>query len=596
MLRNLQLMERGPAPRARRAWALLALTFLIPVLACAQSPQPDRRALLIGISRYEDCAPGKKCLNNLEGPQYDVEAMRKVLQERFGFGASDIQVLLDRQANKPAVVAALRELAAWAKPGRQIFIYFSGHGTSPENEEEKLPLPDQSGALVLAPPAAPRPASMDPSTYLLHEMFLVGRTEVRPVLEQMDRNGAIVVAVLDACFSQNTIRSAAQHERRYRGRGFASAYAPINTSVLKTHEPAAASSPEWPYHHVAYISAASANEPALDLETEDLSRWPTFDGKPHGALTDALLRVLNGQEPYRDADGRGALSYAELFDAAESYMRRRQYHQTPHLSPSELSSDAQALAIMRLPVFGRGLPAPRTPSGRAGLTVSLAGGAVSLREQLARIAGIEVIDHGAEYHIKQGAEAGIAWQVLTGQDESVLTAGSGAPLSQRPDEVLESFRIRAALRRLAAAANARSAGLEIIARSDDPNVGGTLHGGQKLSLVLRASRDVTVALIHVMGDGSTRIWLPSLPGESTCNASSHVSAGSLTRLCSWPGSSPPYGLDLVYILAAEGDSAELAAIKDRELTPAVLAVLENVVAHHPGRVVMLEKSLFTVGG
>jgi hypothetical protein len=151
------------------------------------------------------------------------------------------------------------------------------------------------------------------------------------------------------------------------------------------------------------------------------------------------------------------------------------------------------------------------------------------------------------------------------------------------------------MRRMTQEANARSKGLEITAGSEDQSVGETLLPNQQFSLMLKASKDVTVALVDLMGDGSTRVWLPAIPGERTCTPNSHVPANVPTLLCGWPGPTPPYGLDLIYILAAEGNSAALAGIKDRELTDSVLKVFADVVAHHPGRVAMMERQLFTVG-
>jgi hypothetical protein len=558
--------------------------------ARAESP-PQHRALLIGVSKYEAfCPTHTQCThNNLEGPTYDVAAMRSVLQRRYGFTPAEITVLEDAGARKPAVLAALQELAAWAAPGREIFIYFSGHGTGPLAPGAHLNLPDDTAALVLAPPG-PVPAGMSSGSFFTEKMLLVGRKDVRPLLEAMDRKGASVVAVLDACFSQNAFRSAtAVTDRRFRSEDLDSVFPPVDTHDLKTSGP-------WPYHNVAWISAASASEPAIDVTEANLNEWPTIDGKPHGALTDALLRVLDGKEGYRDADGRGALTYAELFDAAESYMRRMKFPQTPQVSPSPLSSDPQAAAVTKQPVFGLQASRP-TQNGNAdsrtgGLTVSVPAIGGDLRRQLAGIPDVELTDdRDAEYRIEA---AGSSLLFKTARGESILKTDSDAPQPQSAATVIESLRLRAAMRRLAREANTRSQGLDIAAGSADPNVGGTLLPGQSFSLVLRASRDVTVALVDIMGDGSTRVWLPAIPGERTCSVSPRATAHVRTQLCAWPGSTPPFGLDLVYILAAEGDAPALAGIRDRELNSSVLQVFEDVVAHHRGRVAMLELPLYTL--
>jgi hypothetical protein len=570
---------------------LAAALLLLTLAASAQGA--ERRALLVGVSRYDGFCPSHQDCgrNNLEGPGYDLEAMRKVLVERFGFTSSDITVLKDAGARKTDVLQALNDLATWAAPGREIFFYFSGHGTGPLDPEMhfSLPLPDDTAALVLAPPG-PIPAGMKAGTFLRERMLLIGRDDVRPVLKQIDSKGASVIAVLDACFSQNAFRALSRKGRRFRSEALDSAFPPVDTSELKSSPPRNPSAANWPYHNVAWISAASANETALDLSADTMHQWPTFDGKPHGALTDAVLRVLNGTEPYRDADGRGSLTYSELFSAAESFMRRQKYPQNPQVSPSEIFSNPQAGAVMRHPVFGRGVAVSEPDHGT--VKVALTGTAPALRSMLAGIPGIELTDSGAEYRIEPASTPG-SWNFFTGLHEAILSSTTKS-IEQPASSLVQSLKLRAAMRRLTQEANARSQGLEITAGAEDESVGETLLKNQPFSLMLRASKDVTLALVDLMGDGSSKVWLPALPGERTCAANPHVAANVPTRLCGWPGPAAPYGLDLIYILAAEGNSAELAGIKDRELTDSVMKVFEDVVAHHSGRVAMLERQLFTV--
>jgi hypothetical protein len=590
-------MTMSASRPARRLNPLSPLALLLGLSLTAGAPaQPEsrgveagplhaHRALLIGISRYNPPCPAKPdCGNNLPGPQHDIPHLRQVLRERYGFADSDITVLQDADAVKPRVLAALADLAAWAAPGRDIFIYYSGHGTGPLNPEEHVPLPDQSGALVLAPLREGAPLTAQ----TFRQQLLVGRDEVRPLLLKMDRAGASVVAIIDACFSQNSLRSAAGlRERRYRGPAEPeSVFAP--PPVAQPARPAAPDT-SWPYTHVAWLAASSANETADDLPGDK-----TFDGQAHGALTDALLGVLTGQVP--SGDGLHALSYADLFDSTRSYMRSRHYAQTAQIMPSRLMGDTRAAQVLALPVFGWGVPgAPHGMApGQRVVKVSLAGEATSLRSLLTPITGVEITDKDPEYLIKapSGGPAG-QWSFETGHDEPVLTTGQRDPLTQSTAQLRDSLAVRALMRRLASDAQARAAGLSLEVGSDDPTIGDTLHAGQKLTLRLRASRDVTVAVVHVMGDGQTHIWVPAAP-EGVCMQHPEVKAGVPAQLCSWPSSAPPYGLDLLYIIAAEGHSAELAGITDQGLTPGAVQVLENVVAKHPGRVAIMELPLFTV--
>jgi hypothetical protein len=278
-------------------------------------------------------------------------------------------------------------------------------------------------------------------------------------------------------------------------------------------------------------------------------------------------------------------------------MRSRLYEQTAQIMPSRLMGDTRAAEVLAQPVFGRGVPdGARGTRGRV-VKVSLAGQAASLRSLLLPVAGVELTDKDPDYFIKApqpGAPAG-QWSFETGQKEPVLTDGRKQPLPQRAEDLRNSLAVRALMRRLTTDAQARSAGLGFDVGSNDPTIGDTLHVGQRLTLLLKASRDVTVALVHVMGDGQTHIWVPASP-QGVCTTDPQVKAETPTQLCSWPGSTPPYGLDLIYVIAAEGRSDTLASITDSELTPAVAKVLEDLVAKHPGRVAIVEMPLFTAEG
>jgi hypothetical protein len=516
--------------------------------------QIERRALLIGISRY--CLGKPACVNNLPGPDNDVLQLRQVLHDRYGFADSEIIVLLDSDAVKPKVLKALADLAAWAAPGREIFIYYSGHATSAQDPDVRVPLPYESAALILAP------MHEGPMTLARwKEQLLVGEVEVRPLLLKMDRAGANVIGVIDSVFSQYALGG---------GGGLGG----------------------WPYTHVAWLSASAANEKATDLVEDQ-----TLDGKPHGALTDALLRVLTGQ--VQAGDGRHVLSYADVFDSTRRYMRSRRYEQTPQIMPSRLLGDPRSAQVLALPAFWRREPGASlvgmAPEQRV-VTVNLVGQAASLRSLLAPITGVEITDMDPDYLIK-APSAGPAgqWSLETGRDEPVLTTGRNEPLTQSAEQLRDSLAVRALMRRLAADAQARSTGLILEVGSDDPTIGDTRYAGQKLTLRFRASRDVTVALVQVMGNGQTHIWVPASPA-GVCTGDPQVKANTQITLCSWPGAMPPYGLDLFYVIAAEGRSAPLAGITDREVTPSVAKSLEDVVAKHPGQVAIVEYPLFAAGG
>ena len=65
----------------------------------------------------------------------------------------------------------------------------------------------------------------------------------------------------------------------------------------------------YPYDNVVFFSAASESELALDLPGSQ-----THDGKPHGAFTDSLLRVLK-QNP------NDQFNYKSLYKSVQKSMK-----------------------------------------------------------------------------------------------------------------------------------------------------------------------------------------------------------------------------------------------------------------------------------
>src|SRR5262249_31076277 len=79
------------------------------------------RALLVGINAYRD-APLRGCVN-------DVTDVRDLLISKYGFGASEIRLLIDAEATTAGI---RQQLAGWlvrGAPHDRMLFHFSGHGT-----------------------------------------------------------------------------------------------------------------------------------------------------------------------------------------------------------------------------------------------------------------------------------------------------------------------------------------------------------------------------------------------------------------------------------------------------------------------------------
>jgi Caspase domain len=90
-----------------------------------QPTSGTRRALLIGIDRYENLPSDKQ----LTGCVNDAEALAGLLTERFRFAAGNVERLLDRDATRAGIRAAVERLIERTTAGDVVVIHYSGHGS-----------------------------------------------------------------------------------------------------------------------------------------------------------------------------------------------------------------------------------------------------------------------------------------------------------------------------------------------------------------------------------------------------------------------------------------------------------------------------------
>jgi hypothetical protein len=319
------------------------------LLLCASLGQPAAArnvALLVAVGQFSD--PQLKTAQLL-GPAIDIDSMQTALTGRWGFKPGDVVALRDQEATHEHVLEQIAALEQRSAPGDTVLIYFSGHGTSANDNNNSYDLPYATGAWV--------PYDLDYSSAAgVQRTLIVGRRDLVPRLQRLDQGGRWVVVISDSCYSGQVVRSFGQTFSHSR-------YLPLATRDLGVAKlPAAVSAPRpppppYPYQHVVLLSGASDSETGADISSVQALRLaPTLDGKFHGAFTDAFLRLLDGQLL------PGTFNYSQGREALNNFLEHRNFAQHPQLLPA-IAEDPQDVGSR--PFLGMNLSGAAPPNAAA---------------------------------------------------------------------------------------------------------------------------------------------------------------------------------------------------------------------------------------
>jgi Caspase domain len=103
---------------------LLGSSFVLGDVPAKTNPEQQKLALLIGIDEY-------KYVNDLEGAVNDVENVKALLVESFGFldNQENIRILTNQTATREAIQNELEHLIAKATSDSIVVVHYSGHGS-----------------------------------------------------------------------------------------------------------------------------------------------------------------------------------------------------------------------------------------------------------------------------------------------------------------------------------------------------------------------------------------------------------------------------------------------------------------------------------
>lgn len=568
----------GSARGGRLLWviALVAQAMLGGVAAARNL------ALLIAVGQF-----GDPLLNSeqLLGTAPDIESVQRTLTEHWRFAAGDVRTLRDREATHARILEEITALEGRSARGDTVLVYFSGHGTSANADNNGFDLPYATGAWV--------PYDVDvTSVATAQRTLIIGRRDLVPRLKRLDEGGRLVLVISDSCYSGQVVRAFGQTHALSRYLHLVTRDGSRDLGVARVGAAAAAPRPPpppYPYQHVLLLSAASDSESGADISSPlALQQAPTLDGRYHGAFTDALLRLLAGQLL------PGTFNYAQAQQALSAFLEHRHFAQHPQLLPAiaedPLNIGATAFLGMQ-PAAPAGAAAaaavPATPiaSARdARVHVRLETVSAELRARIAALDGIALVDEGADLTVRQRA----AEVTLTGPaGDPIATTTAGDP------SLLKRLAAQVWLKR---ALPVTSDTLGLRAETDPGSRGNTYVQCESFVFEVRLQQPAYVMLLDLDSQGALTVLYPTRASERAivpaAEARAIPSADPRDRIVV----TPPFGTDEVTVLAFErlpAFFAELTGAQRFDISDARAAQLSRGLAASAGAVSARELSVHT---
>jgi hypothetical protein len=285
----------------------------------------NRRALIIGIDKYPNLSEQAQ----LAGCVSDAREVAGLLETRFGFPAGQMTLLLDDQATRDGILAAMKELTEHVQENDAVVIHYSGHGSQRQARTEDVCRASLMEETLVAHDSGhddPHP-NQDISSLELRD-WIAGLTKVTPN----------VTLILDCCHSGGiaTVRSDGKPAPKVRSVK-PDLRQPPDSRRIRLRD---VKGPASFIRHVV-IAACRDRESAHEV---------VIDDQGHGALTWNLLRELEGLP-----DG-ACPTYRDVFEPVRSQVNDEYRTQEPQLEgvcDRELFGLAELVPMSFLPVQDR---------------------------------------------------------------------------------------------------------------------------------------------------------------------------------------------------------------------------------------------------
>jgi hypothetical protein len=274
---------------------LAASTLAALALGCIASeggaPEgPKKLALLVGIDQYETVSDLDGCVN-------DVENMKGLLRDKFGFAEEDIKVLANEQATRQAILDAFQQhLIARARQGDIVVFHYSGHG-SQMKDAAGGDEPDQYDETIV------------PQDSRTADVYDIPDDSINALLKLLSEKTENVTFIFDSCHSGTVARATGKVRRVEKDERPPPPPDSFAVGVRGIEEGDEAFRPKDAKY--VLLSGSASNQ---------LSHEYFADGHANGAFTYFFakeIRGATGKLTYRDVLDKAAPSVTALFNSQE---------------------------------------------------------------------------------------------------------------------------------------------------------------------------------------------------------------------------------------------------------------------------------------
>ncbi|MGH9461910.1 MAG: caspase family protein [Vicinamibacteria bacterium] len=258
----------------------------------AASAGQQKLALLVGIDEY-------RAVNDLNGCLNDVQNMKVLLRDKFGFEEANIMVLRNEKATRRAIIEAFQtHLIAKAQRGDIVVFHYSGHGSQMKDASKDEP--DAYDETIV------------PHDSRTVRVFDIPDDSINALLRLLSDKTDNVTVILDSCHSGTAVRASGKVRTVDKDEREPPPPDSFATGTRGTVEAEGGWRPEDAKY--VLLSGSRSNQ---------LSHEFFVDGKSHGAFTYFFTKEVR--------EAQGEVTYRDVMDKTIGHVNARYPSQEPQI-------------------------------------------------------------------------------------------------------------------------------------------------------------------------------------------------------------------------------------------------------------------------